>query len=217
MLRIRNLAVGVASVFVIANFCGVARAVPVKFTQQFPGGFNVSINNGPLTPSGPLTIVGIVDTATADIYADPSFGEFPLISLTLTGAGYLNRAVTTPLSLMTTDNFGYEIFCFQRLGELNEGITGWNGSTPSGPFMANVNSLSTLVSLPYTTTGPSTFWYDGLGSNLWTLVGGDTIGANIGSGGPNGTFSISAVPEPCTLLLLGLGALSLLGSGRKGR
>ena len=214
MHRIRNLAVGIASLFVIANFCGVVRAVPVMFKQVFPGGFDVSINNGPLTPSGPLTIVGIVDTATADIYANPDFGEFPASSVTLTGAGFVNRAVTSPLSLLTTNinNLNsLQIFAFQRLGEFNEGTTGWNGGTPSGPFMSDVNSLTTLFSLPYTTTGLSTFWYDGLGANVWTLAGGDTIGANIDADGPDGTFTITAVPEPSTLLLLGIGAISLLG------
>jgi hypothetical protein len=212
------LAVGIASVIVIADFCGVVRAVPVMFKQEFPGGFNVSINNGPPTPSGPITIVGIVDTATADIYAASNYGEFPLTSVRFTGAGYLNSVINSPLSLLTYNLDGpTTYFGFQRRGEFAEGVTGWNGETLSGPFMSNLNSLATLVSLPYTTTGTSTYWYDGLGANVWTLAGGDTIGANIPNDGPNGTFSITAVPEPSTLLLLGIGAISLLGYRKRTR
>jgi len=194
-------------------FAASAFAVPVVFTQQFPGGFDVSVNGGPLAPSGPITVTGIVDTTTADIYAPAGFGEFPLSSVTFTGAGFVNRAVTTPLSLSTFNsgnNFG-----FQRQGELNEGIIGWNGDTSSGGFMSDVNSLSTLVSLPYTTTGTHTFWYDGLGANVWTLaLGGDIIGANIGTGGPDGTFSITNIPEPSTLVFACLCSMSAFGYRR---
>lgn len=191
----------VLAVVLVASIAFSARsfAVPLIFTEVFPGGFDVSINGGPLGPSGPITIVGIVDSGTADIFSDPSFGEFPLTSLTFTGAGYVNRPVTNPMSLSTFA--GGSNFCFQRLGEFNEGDTGWNGNTPSGPFMNDVNNLSTLVPLPYGTFGESTFWYNGLTTNLWTLAGGDTIGADLGAGGPDGKFSIIAIPEPSSMLL----------------
>ena len=76
--------------------------------------------------------------------------------------------------------------------------------------MTDLNDLSTLVTLPYTTSGASTFWFDGLGTNLWTLaMGGDTIGASLGAGGPTGTFSIVAIPEPSTALLLAPGLVAM--------
>jgi hypothetical protein len=193
----------------VLHTCGSAHALLAQFTQEFPFGFNVSINNGPLTRSGPLTIIGIVDTTAPDILSDPKYGEFALSSVRLTGAGFVNRVVTTPLSLVTFSLFPYQYFSFQRLGEFNVGDTGWVGYTQSGPFMSNLNNLGTLGTLPYSTIGSSTFWNDGLGAHAWTLAGGDTIGANIGSFGPDGTFSITAVPEPSSLLLLCIGAISL--------
>lgn len=187
-------------------------ASPVMFTLEFPGGFDVSINGGPLTASGPITVKGIVDTTTIDLDPGTHYSEFPLISATFTGAGFENRTVTTPLSLTTWDAFyPYQMFAFELRGQPNQGIIGWNGVTASGDFMANINDLSTLVALPYTTSGTSTFWYDALDEKAWTLaLGGDTIGANLGYGGPDGTFSISLVPEPTSLALAGLGAAALM-------
>jgi hypothetical protein len=109
--------------------------------------------------------------------------------------------------------FSTSNFAFQRIGEFNEGITGWNGATSAGVFIANVNNLSTLLSLPYITTGSSTFWWDGLNDNRWTLAGGDTIGGSIGGGGPNGTFSIGFIPEPASVFLA-IAAMGLLSNYR---
>lgn len=196
-----------------------ASAAPVQFTQTFTGGFDVSVNGGPLTASGPITITGIVDSAALDLNPSLFYGEFALTSATITGAGFTNQPITTPLSLVTFTFGGSDTyFAFQRLGEFNEGITGWNGATSAGPFMTDVNSLATLTALPYTTVGTSTFWYDGLGSNVWTLGNGSTIGANIGGSGPDGTFTISllaAVPEPATLAVFGLMAAGGLGYVRR--
>ncbi len=192
----------------MAVLASTSFARPVTITQEFPGGFAVSINGGPLTPSGPITVTGVLDDATPDIYPDPFYGEFPLTNVTFNGAGFVDRTVLTPLSLLTF--FGGSNFGFQRLAEFNEGIIGWNGSTPSGPYMTDVNDLSTLVPLPYTTIGASTFWHDALGANAWTLdLGGDTIGADVPNSGPSGIFSITAIPEPSTAGLSGLSLLCL--------
>jgi hypothetical protein len=213
---IRQVAVPLLVVAVL--FTNTLFGAPVVFTEQFPSGFAVSINGGPLSPSGPITVKGLVDTTTLDINSGTSFGEFPLISATFSGSGFLNRSVTTPLSLLTFNSFGPQMFAFQLTGQFNQGIIGWNGSTASGNFMANINDLSTLFTLPYTTTGSSTFWFDSLAPKAWTLaLGGDTIGANIGGGGPNGTFTISAVPEPSSLALSTFALISLAVWGRQWR
>jgi hypothetical protein len=180
----------------------VSLAAPVEFTMDFPGGFNVSINGGPLSPSGPIIVRGIVDNTTPDIDGSPTKGEFPLSSVTFTGAGFTNQAVNTPLSLLTSSKTE---FAFQLRGQYNEGILGWQDFNTSSPYIANVNSLSTLLGLPYSRVGNKTYWYQGLGGNAWNL-GGNTIGANLGGNGPAGHFTIS-VPEPSAghILVYGLG------------
>src|SRR5262245_4425773 len=129
--------------FILVAFSTGTFAVPIEFTQQFPGGFNVSINNGPLAASGPIKITGVLESTTADIDSETSRGEFPLTSVTFNGAGFVNRHVSTPLSLLI---FSTSNFAFQRLGEFNEGVTGWNGETSAGNFITDANNLSTLVS-----------------------------------------------------------------------
>lgn len=208
-MNIKNLISGITVLTVLA-FSGAANAVPITFTQQFDGGFNLSINGGQPAASGPITITGIVDSAAVDIDAS-GLGEYQLDSVTFTGAGFTNELVTTDLGLLI---WGTDKFAFQLLGMFNQGITGWNGTTSAGDFIGDVNDLSTLGALPYTTTGQSTFWL----SPAWTLASGDTITGDIGAGGPTGTFSINMgsvdVPEPGTIALLSIG-LAGIGFGRR--
>jgi hypothetical protein len=173
-----------------------AYAKPVAFTQDFPGGFNVSINGGPLTPSGPITVTGIVEDTALDIDPDSSKGEFPLTNVVFNGAGFVDRPVTSPLSLLISSRTE---FAFQLRGKYNQGILGWQDFALEPQFVSDVNSLSTLV-LPYSRTGGKTYFYQALGANAWNL-GGDTIGANLGGDGPSGFFSIRNIPEPATLPL----------------
>lgn len=187
-------------------------AIPVEFTQHFPSGFNVSINGGPLFASGSITVTGIVDDTTQDIDPDESRGEFPLSSVTFTGAGFTNRQIITPLSVLIVTTHR-ELFAFQLVGQYNEGIMGWDDLTSPGTITSNPNDLLFLTTLPLTLPGTGTFWYQALDENAWVLDGGDSIGADLGGGGPTGTFSIRYIPEP-SALALALPALLLLSRRR---
>jgi hypothetical protein len=131
--------------FLMVASIGSAGADLVQFTQVFPGGFNVSINGGAFVPSGPITIVGVVDDAAPDLAAGGFVGEFGVSNLRFSGAGFSNEGVVNSMSLFV---WQVDKFAFQRLGETNQGTTGWNGSTSAGPFITDVNSLTTLVGLP---------------------------------------------------------------------
>jgi hypothetical protein len=187
---------------------GIANAGLITFTQSFSDGFNVSINGGAQMQSGAVTITAQVDENETGVG-----GVFAIKNVYFSGAGFVKQLVTTPLELLIwTKNK----FAFQLKGKFNTGITGWNGSTFSGDFITNVNDLTTITSLPYSTTGTSTFWLAALNSNAWALASGDTIGGNIGANGPNGTFSISRnvvdVPDvsaPATLALIGFAFIGL--------
>ena len=208
MKRAKSIYLAISAILLLPM---AANAVPITFTQVFSDGFDVSINGGHATASGPITIVGIVDDATSDTDGDLYRGEFALTSVTFTGAGFVDEAVTTSLGLLV---WGTDTFAFQLLGQFNDGITGWNGNTSAGDFITDVNDLTTLLALPYTTSGTSTFWWDGIGGNTWTLASGDTIGGNLGGGGSAGTFSIAqgstALPEPGTLALLSVGLAGMV-------
>lgn len=184
-----------------------AFATQLLFMQEMPSGFGVRINGGPELPSGPITIRGIVDDTTTDISSDSEFGEFPLIEVTFSGAGYVDEKVITPLSLLTWETGDWQHFAFQRLGDFNHGTAGWNGMPLSGPFMTDINDLSSIISVPYTTSASSPFW-SAWGLAAWTLESGDTIGANEAYSALFANFSIRAVPEPGAAVLA---AIALIG------
>jgi len=213
MTRIRSTYLALLAVLLSPM---AANAVPIVFTQEFGGGFDVSINGGTAIASGPITITGVLDDSAIDIDGSAFFGEFALTSVTFTGAGFVDELVTSALSVLV---FGNDRFGFQLVGQFNEGITGWNGTSIAGDFLTDLNDLTTLLSDSYTTVGTSTFWFQGLGGNEWTLDSGDTIGADIGAGGPDGNFSVNrttSVPEPGTLALFGIG-LAGMGLMRRRR
>ena len=139
-----------------------------------------------------------------------SRGAFPLESVTFTGVGFVNRAVITPLSLLIVSTHR-ELFAFQLVGQYNESSIGWSYFTPPGTIVVNPNDLSFLAALPLTLSGTGTFWYQALGTNAWELDGGDIIGANLGGGGPTGTFYIRLVPEPPTAALALAATLCMVG------
>lgn len=187
---------------------GMANAGVITFTQSFTDGFSVSINGAAEIQSGAITITAEVDENEAGVS-----GIFAMKNVYFSGAGFVNQLVTTPLELLI---WAKDRFAFQLIGQYNVGITGWNGISTGGDFITDVNDLSTIIAFPYTTTGTSTFWLDALGSKAWTLASGDTIGANLGFGGPTGTFSVSRddvdvpdVSSPATLALIGFAFIGL--------
>lgn len=203
------------STVVAAMLClsGTANAGLITFTQTFTSGFPVSINNGSQLQSGPFTI-----TAYADENAKGTSGAFELQSLYFSGAGFNKQLITTPMELLI---WGMDRFAFQLKGQFNTGITGWNGSSSGGFFITDMNDLSTITQLPFTTIGTSTFWYDGLGSKALTLASGDTIGASIGNSGPDGVFTITReaadVSAPSGLALFALSVFGLLRARKKSK
>ena len=193
-----------------------AIAIPVQFMMHLPGGFDLSVNGGPLTSSGPILVKGVVDTATPDLDPSAHYGEFSLQSVTFAGAGFAEQAVITPLSLVVFSADGVSTnFAFARTGVFNTAAMGWNqvGSNPA-PFMTDTDDLSSLINLPYSTDGGSTFFTHGLGEDAWVLASGDTVGASLGSRGPTGTFSIAVIPEPTTAVLLLVGLIGAAGLRR---
>lgn len=196
----------------VALLCLPAFAVGglVEFTAEFPSGLQVSLNGGLYMASGPIKVVGVVDDGSLDIESSVHHGEFPLVgSARFTGAGFVNVPVASPLSLLTFDLFGPKHFAFQRLGEFNASALGWNELQPFPSFISNVNDLGTLVALPYSTVGKSTFWTNNDNTIGWTLASGDNIRGNLGVGGPDGVFSIRRIPEPATfgLSIIGMAVL----------
>jgi hypothetical protein len=183
--------------FISTASFAISVGTTLEVRMEFPGGFDVSINGGPLTPSGPITVVGLLEANTPDAHGSASRGEYPLSSVTFTGAGFVNRPIVTPLNFVAFSRFEFE---FEKRGIDHASQLGWQDFNTTQPYIADVNDLSTLVPLPYVRHGMKTFWYQALGANAWNL-GGDTIGANLGGNGPAGIFTIS-IPEPSAKLLI---------------
>lgn len=211
-VRPKKLIVALA-VGLLAAATNPARAALIELTFGFSGGFSLSKNGGPAGPSGALVLNLSANNTTPDLDPDGNRGRFALTSISVTAAalGIVNQAVVSPTPLFVdTFESGMTI-----VGASFNPDIGWNGGPAPSSFMGNINDLSTLP-LPTSVTMTSTFFRQTV-----TLANGDTLAGFTGGGGPNGTFSArlagNRVPDTSSTLMLFVGAMMLLATGRRGR
>lgn len=208
---------GINDLYLLNRFTGVASFVG---TPGISGGFDYGFDFNPtvdrirvVTDNGQNFRVNpndgslTTDSALDYIAGDPNDAATPALS----GAAYTNNVATATTTTLYGIDANLDILArstnangglYVTQGDLGLDVTGLLGFDISGPTGVAYASLST----------------DGFSSSLYTIdlaTGAATFVGGIGSASGTTILDISAVPEPTTAVLVGLGALALLARRRR--
>ncbi len=191
-----------SSAFPVATF-----AAPIIMEFSVPDGYDVSFNGAPDAPSGAITLTVMIDNTAPDLLpVDITRGAFAITSASVTAPalGLSNEPIVGPFEILTFNNGGTGGIAMRTPGNIfGGGGIGWNDTNNPDDFMGDSNDLSTL---PLPTNVAFDLSYIGAD---WTMASGDTLEGSLGGGGPAGTFTAYAVPEPSTLAITALGILAI--------
>jgi hypothetical protein len=183
------------------------------------------------------TIIGPGDTAT-----DANDGAAPLVAVDLAHSHFLPAG--TYMASSFNYQFTTSVGSATPALEISNGSGGYttiavgNSVTDTGttPFQSTAFGGSNLFSVPvggenvyaavYVSGSSAPVGFlDGSGSTYINYSGANipAVGVDVGGGGGTGTFSrtydfsiaVTSVPEPCSLVLCGLGAASLFVAARR--
>ncbi len=206
----RTIPLALAAIFAFAGFSNPAQAgslsYEIKFTTsgfvQTPGGF-VDIQLSPSTPSGfPASV-------SASIYGPITDGSLGGVSYTNgTAAGDLTTVGVTMDNTQAgnelTQDFSpasfFDVFVTLSGSEIGPGA---NGAFSGTVFQVTVGDAGMNTSTAMLTVNPNAGMVDG------------TVG--ISTMGPVMVIPLSSIPEPSSVVMLGLGAVVVLGRFRKRR
>lgn len=206
MLKRSGLALAALTVASLFTAASSARAnVDVTYTTSFAP---TTINVPPVgTPDFSLALTGTTGSVTAPLV--PAFNDFAAGTIveTSNNSGAFSDTVNADytITVVITDPSG------THTATLTGTITGTVSSTGTGSFISN---LTSTVPGPVT-TDTGLYIVTGIAGKYFTAPGASPAPA--GSSGLPGSFTldISVVPEPTSMVLMGLGGIGALGLFRR--
>jgi hypothetical protein len=185
---------------VVVGLCGCAlagtgRAESITYTLQFTAAGSLGS-----FANAQVTFTGKGDTANVMNFGGVFFA-IDVTTATVTVAGLGTATFTDSISINNFQSAGFVGWNDNLVGDMGDVINGvfatYDLKTSIGPVAGSV-SAGTFVAPPFS-------YPTSLGSLTFTSFG-DT-----------GTFTATAIPEPASLTLLGIGAVGLIGYGWRRR